>query len=98
MDNEHEHEGASPIHNGRAPEENWGAQNSLRRNAGMRRKKLTDNDEGAPLLGNGNGNDSGISGSDETGSIEWEGLADFDGLPWWRRPSVSLSFLPSGLH
>lgn len=21
----------------------------------------------------------------------WDGLADFEGLPWWRRPSVSAS-------
>lgn len=21
----------------------------------------------------------------------WDGLADFDGLPWWRRPSVSVN-------
>jgi hypothetical protein len=74
--------------NGKSPEENWGAKDSLKRNAtGSLRKKGTNtsDDETTPFLGSG-------SGSDENGSVrelEWEGLVDFDGLPWWRTPSVS---------
>jgi hypothetical protein len=57
-------------------------------------------DEDAPLLspterdygsanmdgnGNGNGNGNGTEGNE----WEWPGEADFAGLPWWKRPSVS---------
>ena len=53
------------------------AQRSLRRHAG-----LENADEGTPLLRNG---DTAGAGN----PTEWEGHADFEGLPWYRKPSVS---------
>ncbi|TVY52437.1 putative membrane protein [Lachnellula cervina] len=96
MDDEHEQR------NGKTPEENWGAKDSLKRSASLRKTKGTsDDNEVTPLLGSGNrssgsGNASG-SGSDDIGSateLGWEGLADFEGLPWWRKPSVGWLIIP----
>jgi len=95
MDDEHERR------IGKTPEEHWGAQDSLKRNASLRKTKGTgDDNEATPLLGNGNGGSGSGSGSNGGGSglvdngsateLEWDGLADFEGLPWWRKPSVSL--------
>lgn len=79
---------------GSARKKGWGASDSLRRNVGLGKSTSA---EDAPLLGNGSG-----SGSDPNGSVtelEWEGLADFEGLPWWRKPSVSrLTVLPLYEH
>lgn len=49
--------------------------------------------EATPLLfpRDGPGSESSRNGGDDyrgTGQNEWQGLADFDGLPWWKRPSV----------
>ncbi|TVY55338.1 putative membrane protein, partial [Lachnellula suecica] len=85
-----EHESNVHEHNGRRPEEHWGARNSLKRNASLRSKKGT-SDENTPLLGSG-GSSGRENGSDENGSVtalEWDGLAEFQGLPWWRTPSVN---------
>ena len=68
---------------GRTGGENWGARDSLRRNAELYKGA---DDEVTPLLA------SGGSEEDDNGdrrSTEWEGHADFEGLPWWRKPSVS---------
>ena len=45
--------------------------------------------EATPLLDNGHG----ASGDVPTGSTEheWEGMADFKGLRWWKTPSVRCS-------
>jgi hypothetical protein len=64
-----------------AHQEYWGAKDSLRRNAGMRKRA---SDEATPLLGDRQGNDNDNS---RRGS-EWEGHADFEGLTWWHKPSV----------
>jgi hypothetical protein len=85
-------------HDGKTPEEHWGAKDSLKRNASLRKKNGGTSDENEPLLGSGSGSGSG---SDENGSVEeleWDGLADFEGLPWWRTPSVSCSQLLCELH
>ena len=71
---------------GRTGGENWGARDSLRRNAELYKGA---DDEVTPLLA------SGGSEEDDNGdrrSTEWEGHADFEGLPWWRKPSVSLFY------
>lgn len=63
--------------------EHWDAIGSLKRNA-----KRPD-DELTPLLGNSGGS----SENSENGPTipEWEGNADYEGLTWWYRPSVSLA-------
>ncbi|KAH8601947.1 major facilitator superfamily domain-containing protein [Bisporella sp. PMI_857] len=60
----------------------WGAQDSLRRNAGFNAKPAES--EVTPLLGNGDS----ASGPDGTAEDTWDGANDFVGLPWWRRPSL----------
>ena len=61
---------------------------------------LTDASETSALLGtdpsgqeNGTANMGGASASHDDG---WDGMKDFVGLPWWRKPSVSCAALPSG--
>lgn len=44
-------------------------------------------DEAAPLLSSSNDRD-GTSGQQDDGTGEWFGYAEFEGLPWWKRPSV----------
>jgi hypothetical protein len=76
---------------GKTAGENWGAKDSLRRNAELYK---TADDEVTPLLASG---DREEEDNDDRRSTEWEGHADFDGLPWWRKPSVS-SFRSSCGH
>jgi len=59
----------------------WDAAGSLKRNA-----KRPD-DEVTPLLGNSGG--SSEDGSNELQEHQWEGFADFEGVTWRHRPSVS---------
>jgi hypothetical protein len=75
--------------NGRNAEEIWGAKHSLRRNAGLDKIATT---EATPLLGSGSGSESGSSQADneERTETEWAGHADFEGLTWWHKPSVSI--------
>jgi hypothetical protein len=68
---------------GRTGGENWGAKDSLRRNAEIYKGA---DDEVTPLLASGGSEEDD---NDDRRSTEWEGHADFDGLPWWRKPSVS---------
>ncbi|RDL36224.1 MFS general substrate transporter [Venustampulla echinocandica] len=68
----------------------WGAKGSLRKNVAL---DGSADGEGSPLLGDGARSVTGSSrtSSDEDGSVrelEWEGLADFVGLPWWQKPSI----------
>ncbi|CAG8958592.1 hypothetical protein HYFRA_00009909 [Hymenoscyphus fraxineus] len=72
--------------------DSWGAQDSLRRSL---RKGKGISTEVSPLLSSGSGrgdSDSDNEGDEEvegnTRVLEWEGQADFDGVPWWRKPSV----------
>lgn len=58
---------------------NWGAADSLR-NATRSADEIT------PLLDNNTSEDDGK----RSGEPEWEGFAEFEGLSWWHRPSVSL--------
>ena len=46
-------------------------------------------DETEPLLGR---RDSADAGSDD-GEPDWPGKRDFEGAPWWKRPSVRIPFL-----
>jgi hypothetical protein len=82
-------EATSPTNHGQAGKD-WGAQDSLRRNAGLNKGV---NDEVTPLLGSGSA--SGDSG-DGNGQTGWSGHADFEGLTWWQRPSVS--YYPNFWH
>ena len=43
-------------------------------------------DEETPLL-DGEG---GHSGDPPQDGVEWEGAKDFEGLPWWKKPSVCI--------
>jgi hypothetical protein len=65
--------------------ENWGAKTSLRRNAELYKDA---DDEVTPLLASGSGS-SNTDYNDDRRSSEWEGHADFEGVKWWRKPSVS---------
>jgi hypothetical protein len=68
---------------GRYDEEVWGAKDSLRRNAGMNKIST---DEVTPLLDSGSG--SSEEDSEDRTVTEWAGHADFEGVTWWRKPSV----------
>ncbi|KAE9370812.1 MFS general substrate transporter [Stipitochalara longipes BDJ] len=84
MDNQNEAQsGVRERSTGRYDEEIWGAKDSLRRNAGI--KKISD-DEITPLLDSGSGRPEEDS-KDRT-EREWAGHADFEGLTWWHRPSM----------
>jgi hypothetical protein len=48
---------------------------------------MTDPTETTGLLGASEENGERVLLDGASGG--WDGLADFDGLPWWRRPSVS---------
>ena len=79
--------GATTIRSGKS----WGAKDSLRRSLN---KDVAVGGEGSPLLGSGSGSVVDDDGEDnnenrDVPEPEWEGLADFAGLPWWRKPSVS---------
>lgn len=68
----------------------WDAVGSLKRHA-----KRPD-DEVTPLLAGGSGSsDDGATAPQER---EWQGLADFEGLKWWHRPSVSWAQLVARFH
>ncbi|KAH8667479.1 major facilitator superfamily domain-containing protein [Tricladium varicosporioides] len=69
---------------GSAGKKGWGANDSLKRNAGLNESTSAEDE---PLLGNGSGNSS--DPNESVTELEWEGLADFEGLPWWRKPSVT---------
>lgn len=82
-----------PAYSNKSGGESWGAQDSLRRSL---RKGKGGNSEGSPLLGSGSGSRSESVNEDdaeaeESREHEWEGQGDFDGVPWWRKPSVSYS-------
>lgn len=52
--------------------------------------------EASPLLANV---ENGLSQSDSEGGNEfqkWEGDKDFEGLPWWKMPSVSMHHISPG--
>jgi hypothetical protein len=81
MDNEREYDGEGHVRQERSGSGNWDAVGSLKRNA-----KRPD-DEVTPLLANGG--DSSEDAENGVAQPEWEGFADFEGLTWWYRPSVS---------
>ncbi|KAG9237981.1 major facilitator superfamily domain-containing protein [Amylocarpus encephaloides] len=66
----------------------WGAKDSLRRTL---HPDADDEVESAPLLGDDPGSvddDGDDEGNGSIQDVEWEGMADFIGVLWWRRPSV----------
>lgn len=65
--------------------QDWGATDSLRRNARLDRKL---DDEVTPLLANGGERSDSGDESSATANKAWDGNADFEGLAWWQRPSV----------
>jgi len=76
----------------------WGAQNSLRRNAGLKTRAASD--EVTPLLGDREGSPSGDGSEGGEGgetAIEWEGANDFIGVPWWKTPSVRCPPIARGI-
>ncbi len=89
MVNENEYESAAGVRDdGQLGDGNWGAEDSRNNLPSLDRKV----DEATPLLANGgsSGINSAVDG--HTIEVEWEGYADFEGLSWWRRPSVSWTF------
>lgn len=65
---------------GRAQDASWGAEDSLRR--------LDRSSEQTPLLNNGLNSDASADGRKPS---VWEGEADFEGVVWWKKPSVSIT-------
>lgn len=49
----------------------------------------TEDVETTHLIASGSEGYGSEAGTAEAG-VGWDGLADFEGLPWWRRPSVRL--------
>lgn len=77
-------------HNEDTAQDIWGAKNSLRRHAGLDRKQ--GDSEVTPLLASGSGSStSGSTVREDGGAPQWEGHADFEGLSWRHKPSVSWS-------
>lgn len=72
----------------------WGAKNSLRRHAGLDKKQR--DSEVTPLLASGSSaSDSTNNGRGDGGEeSDWEGHADFEGLNWRHKPSVSCANPP----
>jgi hypothetical protein len=62
----------------------WGAKDSLRRNAGLGQSA---EEEVTPLIADGASSSARESG-DGSSATAWNGNADFEGLGWWQRPSV----------
>lgn len=50
----------------------------------------TSESEDAPLLSD-HGSRRGSSDSTNSKSSQWNGMAEFASLPWWKRPSVSIT-------
>ncbi len=88
MDGSRDIQGAGPDgNNDHATTEIWGAKNSLRSLAGLDKKLARG--ETTPLLGNGSGSDSDNGNNGDSSSLVWQGDADFEGLSWRKKPSVS---------
>lgn len=53
-------------------------------------------DEQAPLLLDhpGKSSDATSDNGDEDDAPEWSGARDFEGMPWWKRPSVKTTLRP----
>jgi hypothetical protein len=51
--------------------------------------------ESAPLLSDEERSRPSTRGSDGSGdNVQWFGLADLEGLPWWKKPSVRACSFP----
>jgi hypothetical protein len=88
MASAHENDGAGPL---RQRTERFGAtQGNLRALDEVRRSAKGPSDEASPLLGQSGG--SSGDGTNGPAVPEWEGKADYDGLPWWQRPSVRSAY------
>lgn len=56
---------------------------------------IADPTETTQLLGAGAEENGDGAVVETTNNGGWDGLADFEGLPWWRRPSVSAPVAPA---
>jgi hypothetical protein len=73
---------------------NAGVRTMMASNSGYDKHIASTTTEETPLLPNGSGNDSGPSDADnENTGLDWQGETDFEGLPWWRKPSVRPSLV-----
>jgi hypothetical protein len=65
---------------------------SVATDSGYDKQLVSPISEGSPLLSNGpaNGRNDAPNGNE---GIEWHGAKDFEGLPWWRRPSVRTNWM-----
>jgi hypothetical protein len=58
-------------------------------NGGYEKHIASTTTEETPLLPNGSGNGSApIDDDNENTGTRWPGETDFEGLPWWNKPSV----------
>ena len=71
-----------------------------------RGRAASSGEEETPLLGYsedsrssyttpGSISDGGDGGDERDNDDKWAGSADFDGLPWWKRPSVCCRIIPA---
>ena len=74
----------------------WKGQDAVQSAAGgFESQRDIDHDETSSLLRSPGQKHSDSDGSTHVGDgeqspPEWSGVHDFDGLPWWKRPSVSI--------
>ncbi len=66
-----------------------GVRATIAGNGGYDKHLVSVTAEESPLLPSGSGSSSGED--DEGAAVtQWPGATDFEGLPWWKTPSVSL--------
>jgi hypothetical protein len=89
----HENESPPPEYDGATRQTSWGARNSLRKS--LKKDVPIVDGEASPLLGSGSTDDDEQDDNERRDEVEpeWEGMVDFQSLPWWRRPSVSTTFI-----
>lgn len=75
---------------------NTGARTIVAGNGGYDKHIASTNTEEMPLLPSGSGNGN-VLGGDHNGNsgTRWLGESDFEGLPWWKKPSVRSSLITS---
>jgi hypothetical protein len=89
----HEDDSPPPEYDGATKQMSWSARNSLRKSLNID-APIVDG-EASPLLGSSSTDDDDEQDHERRDEEEpvWEGMADFESLPWWRRPSVSTTDL-----
>lgn len=67
-------------------------------NAGYDKHFASITTEESPLLPSGSGSSSASREDDEDAATDMPGATDFEGMPWWKTPSVGLHFHTGTQH